>query len=218
MYKRQLIGYAATLLLLFPLFHMIADAANPALAEATRRSPVVVAGSDCSYNPFAKVQQSGCGKLLHHFATRGVSYSTISARAPAVSIGGERLGDITAAGLDVGLAKAGYRLEPVVPSGGSLVQIMIALSLLGMLAGLTYGPAAALFAELFPSRVRYSSLSIPYHIGTGYFGGFLPFVSQYIIATTGDPFAGLWYTFAVTAVALIVTLVWLPETVGKPLD
>ena len=60
-------------------------------------------------------------------------------------------------------------------------------------------------------------MSIPYHIGTGYFGGFLPVISQYIIARTGDPYAGLWYTFAVVAMALVVTAIWLPETVGRKL-
>ena len=83
---------------------------------------------------------------------------------------------------------------------------------------MTYGPVAALLVELFPARIRYTSMSIPYHIGTGYFGGFLPFISQYIVARTGDPFAGLWYTIAVVAMALVVTLFWLPETAGKELE
>ena len=77
---------------------------------------------------------------------------------------------------------------------------------------------AAMLTELFPPRIRYSSMSIPYHIGTGYFGGFLPFISQYIVAKTGDPFAGLWYTVGVVAMSFIVTLIWLPETAGKELD
>jgi hypothetical protein len=87
-----------------------------------------------------------------------------------------------------------------------------------MLSGMTFGPVAALLAELFPARIRYSSMSIPYHIGTGYFGGFLPLISQYIVARTGDPFAGLWYTFAVVAMALVVTIFWVPETRGNDLD
>ena len=86
------------------------------------------------------------------------------------------------------------------------------------LSGMTYGPVAALLAEMFPPQIRYSSMSIPYHIGTGYFGGFLPFISQTIIARTGDPFSGLWYTMAVVAMALVVTAIWLPETAGKALD
>jgi hypothetical protein len=87
-----------------------------------------------------------------------------------------------------------------------------------MFSGMTYGPAAALLVELFPARIRYTSMSVPYHIGTGYFGGFLPFITQYIVARTGDPFAGLWYTVAVVAMALVVTVLWLPETAGKELD
>ncbi len=90
--------------------------------------------------------------------------------------------------------------------------------MIGLLSGMTFGPVAALLVELFPARVRYTSMSVPYHIGTGYFGGFLPFISQYIVARTGDPFAGLWYTIGVVAMALVVTLFWLPETAGKELD
>src|SRR3546814_13054717 len=66
-------------------------------------------------------------------------------------------------------------------------------------------------SDLFPARIRYSSMSIPYHLGCGYFGGFLPFISQYIVAKTGNPYAGLWYTWAVVALALVVTLFWLKE-------
>lgn len=90
--------------------------------------------------------------------------------------------------------------------------IIAAVCVIGFLSGMTYGPVAALLVELFPARVRYTSMSIPYHIGTGYFGGFLPFVAQYIVARSGDVFAGLWYTFAVVAMALVVTLLFLPET------
>ncbi len=97
-------------------------------------------------------------------------------------------------------------------------QVVLAIVVIGMLSGLTYGPTAALLVELFPARVRYTSMSIPYHIGTGYFGGFLPFISQYIVARSGDPMAGLWYTIVVGAVAMVVTLFGLPETGGKELD
>jgi hypothetical protein len=74
-----------------------------------------------------------------------------------------------------------------------------------------------MLSELFPARIRYSSMSIPYHIGTGYFGGFLPLVSQYIVARTGDPYSGLWYTIVVVAFALLVALWGLPETRGRSL-
>jgi MFS family permease len=98
-----------------------------------------------------------------------------------------------------------------VPDAGSLAAILAAILGLMALSGLTYGSVAALLAEMFPPAIRYSSMSIPYHIGTGYFGGFLPLISAYVVAETGDPYAGLWYTWGVVAMALIVTWFWLPD-------
>lgn len=217
--KPIVIGYAATLLLLFPLFHIIADAANPALAEASRRAPIVVAGPDCSYNPFAtKGQATTCGQLLDYFSKKGVHYTKADAPRTGVSIGGVPVAGTGPATLDAALARAGYSFEKVEPAAGDILIILLAILGLSALSGATYGPVAALLTELFPSRIRYSSMSIPYHVGTGYFGGFLPFISQTIIARTGDPFSGLWYTMAVVAMALVVTFFWLPETAGKTLD
>lgn len=217
--KPIVIGYAATLLLLFPLFHVIADAANPGLADAARRAPVVVAGPDCRFDPFATGgQATACGRLLDHFSRRGIQYRTAEAPAAAVTIGGERVSETSPEALDAALARAGYPLEKVQPGTGSILVILLAIVGLGLLSGATYGPVAALLTELFPSRIRYSSMSIPYHVGTGYFGGFLPFISQTIIALSGNPFSGLWYTMAVVAMALVVAAIWLPETAGRPLD
>ena len=122
------------------------------------------------------------------------------------------------AALEPALRAAGYRLEKSVPDFWKAVQVVLAITIIGFLSGMTYGPVAALLVEMFPARIRYTSLSVPYHIGTGYFGGFLPFISQYIVSRTGDPFSGLWYTVGVVAMALVVTLFWLPETAGKNLD
>jgi hypothetical protein len=83
------------------------------------------------------------------------------------------------------------------------------------LSAMTYGQVAAIMVELFPAKIRYTSMSIPYHIGTGYFGGFLPYISQYIVARTGDAYSGLWYTIAVVVMAFTVSLIWLPETSGQ---
>ncbi|UZK65914.1 MFS transporter [Sphingomonas sp. M1-B02] len=215
--KPIVIGYALTLVLLFPLFWVIGNAANPELAAAARRAPVIVTGPHCGYDPFASVQPDECGKLLDYFSKKGVTYNTAKAPAVTVSIGGNPVNDTEPAALDAALAAAGYQLDRVVPSGGNLVVIVLAILGLVALSGATYGPVAALLSEMFPSRIRYSSMSIPYHIGTGYFGGFLPLISQLIVAKTGDPYAGLWYTFAVVALALVVTVWGLEETVApKP--
>ena len=128
-----------------------------------------------------------------------------------MSVGGVPVADTSAAGIDAALAGAGYNLEKVVPGPGRIVVILLALLAMMALSGFTYGPVAVLLSEMFPPRIRYSSMSIPYHLGTGYFGGFLPFISQYIVARTGDPYAGLWYTFGVTALALVVTIFGLHE-------
>ena len=216
------IGYVLTILLMFPLFHWMAGAANPELSAAMARSPVVVTGSDCSYDPFAtKGQATACGKVLDILSKKGVGYSKVegpAAAAPVVTIGGAAVDAADPVALEGALKTAGYKLEKTTPPASRAWQIVLAIVVIGFLSGMTYGPVAALLVELFPARVRYTSMSVPYHIGTGYFGGFLPFISQYIVARTGDPFAGLWYTIGVVAMALVVTLFWLPETSGKELD
>jgi len=214
--KPIVIGYALTLVLLFPLFWAIGGAANPGLAEAAKRTPVVVRGPDCTYDPFAAKQVDACGRILDQLSKKGIAYKTARAEAVVVTIGGVPVADASPAGLDAALAAAGYRLERTMPSAGNIAVIVLAILGLMALAGATYGPVAALLSEMFPSRIRYSSMSIPYHLGTGYFGGFLPFISQYIVARTGDPYAGLWYTIAVVAMALVVTALGLTETVKPP--
>jgi len=214
-------GYLLALVLLFPLFHWAAEAGNPALAAARWRSPVTVAGHDCRFDPFATHgQATPCGRVLDALSKRGVAYTKVQGRIgapPLIAVGGAVLPATDAAAIDAALAHAGYPTAPVTPSVGQALRVILILSLVGMLSGMTYGPVAAYLVELFPARVRYTSLSIPYHIGSGYFGGFLPFIYQYVVARTGDPFAGLWYVVAVTVVALLVAAFGLPETRGKAL-
>ena len=205
------VGYVLTLILLFPIFWTIGAAANPGLSRAAARAPVVVAGPHCAYSPFAATQADECGRMLDYFSKKGVAYTKARALTTVVSIGGEPVVDRSPAGLDAALTRAGYDLAKVRPAGANLAVILLAIIVMTALSGITYGPVAALLAEMFPPAIRYSSLSIPYHLGTGYFGGFLPFISQYIVAKTGDPFAGLWYTMAVVAMALVVTVFGLRE-------
>ena len=214
-------GYILTIVLLFPLFQWMANAANPQLATAMRSNPVVVTGNDCSYNPFAqKGQATACGRALDALSKKGIAYSVSDNKAaakPIVTIGQVQVDPADAAALDSALDAAGYKVAKAEPSFGQAAQVVLAITIIGLFSGMTYGPVAALLVELFPAKVRYTSLSVPYHIGTGYFGGFLPFISQFIVAKTGNPFAGLWYTIGVVAMALVVTLFWLPETSGKEL-
>ena len=206
------IGYMLTLVLIFPIFWVMGEAANPALSEAAKRAPVIVSGPACAYSPFAAKQADDCGRVLDYLSKKGVPYTKGRTPATAVQIGASPVADTSDAGLDAALTAAGYNLGHVVPAPGNIVLILLAILALSALSGITYGPVAALLTEMFPPRIRYSSMSIPYHLGTGYFGGFLPFISQYIVARTGNPYAGLWYTFAVVAMALVVTVFGLSES------
>ena len=207
-----ILGYAMTLVLLFPIFWMMGTSANPALAKAAHRAPVIISGPVCEYNPFAPKQTDECGRLLDYFSKKGVPYKKEHTPVTLVEIGGVPVADTSPAGLDTALAKAGYNLDKVVPSPLGILKLITAILALAALSGITYGPVAALLSEMFPPRIRYSSMSIPYHLGTGYFGGFLPVIGQYIVAKTGDPYAGLWYTWCVVAMALVVTAFGLRET------
>ena len=211
--KRPIVwGYVLTLVLLFPIFWTMGAAANPGLARAAEAHPVRVLGSDCAYSPFAKEQATPCGRVLDTLTKKGVPYTVAGGPELRVLVGAVRV-DPTPAAVDAALTTAGYDLSPVRPGAGRLLVIFLAIVALSALSGATYGPVAALLSEMFPPAIRYSSLSMPYHLGTGYFGGFLPFISQYIVARTGDPYAGLWYTFAVVALALVVTVWGLKEPV-----
>jgi MFS family permease len=223
--KPIVIGYLLTLVLLFPAFWMVGAHANPSLAAAAERAPVVVAGSQCNYNPFEAEQATPCGKLLGDLTGAGISYQLREAETLAATVGGQPLplesypwDDKTARGkqLQAWLSQAGYNFEKVTPSLGDAAIIVASLLLLMALSGMTYGPVAALLSEMFPPRIRYSSMSIPYHIGTGYFGGFLPLIASYIVAKTGDHYAGLWYTWGVVAVAFVVA--WWGLKGGRPRD
>ncbi len=112
------------------------------------------------------------------------------------------------------LEKAGYP-DKSDPASRQPLLIILSVALMVALSAMTYGQVAAIMVELFPAKIRYTSMSIPYHIGTGYFGGFLPYISQYIVARTGDAYSGLWYTIAVVVMAFTVSLIWLPETSGQ---
>lgn len=203
-------GYALTLLLLMPLFWLIGSQANPALSLAAERAPIVVTGPQCDYDPLAaavaKGQATPCAKLLDHLAGKGLAYSLHAGETLGVTIGNVPAPATDNESVDAAIKAAGYDLTPQTPPLRNLAIIFIAVVALSFLSGMTFGPVAALLAEMFPPAVRYSSMSIPYHIGTGYFGGFLPLIASYMVAKSGNPYAGLWYTLAVVGLALLVIL------------
>ncbi|HEX7872207.1 MAG TPA: MFS transporter [Sphingobium sp.] len=207
-------GYVLTLLLLFPIYWLMGSAANPGQAAAAERAPVVVHAYACPFDPFATKQELACGRTLAELSKLGVPYALAKTapRAgfddmmPVITAGEGPLIVNSVSDIQPQLEAVGYDFTQHVPSPGNVAIILFCLVALSALAGLTFGPTAATLAEMFPPAIRYSSMSIPYHIGTGYFGGFLPLISSYIIARTGDPYAGLWYTMAIVAFALLVAL------------
>ena len=226
--KPIIIGAVLSLLLLFPIFWTMGSLANPGLASAAEENPVVVTGPNCTTDPFAELfqrQQSECGKVLETLTASGVAYSVEPGEDVALSVGGEPValapewsGNPAARrdGIQAALAQSGFDFAKQHPPLAAILGIGALLLVCSMLSALTYGSVAALLAEMFPPRIRYSSMSIPYHIGAGYLGGFLPLIAGIIVARTGDVYAGLWYTMAVVGFGVIVAWWGIPS--GPPRD
>ena len=119
--------------------------------------------------------------------------------------------------LQVALKAAGYPTTPVA-QGANAPLILLVLVVLALGATALYGPQAACLVELFPSRVRYTALSLPYHIGTGWVGGFLPATAYAMVTATGNSYFGLWYPIVGTLVSIVCALLFLPETRGRDLN
>ena len=218
--KLLLTGYALAMVSIFPLFHMMADGANPALARAMAASPVRLELPQCDFSVFAPKQETPCAKALAYLSKRGISYSKMTPYAQgevALNVGKTRINGFDEKSYTAALVAAGYP-DKADPAEKQPWKIILAIALMVALSAMTYGQVAAILVEMFPARIRYTSMSIPYHIGTGYFGGFLPFISQYIVVSTGDAYAGLWYTVGVVAMAFLVSLFFLEENSQKPLD
>ena len=225
--KPIVLGAAATLVLLFPIFWGIGSLANPGLQQSAAEAPVVVSGEGCEFDAFAEVQATNCGKLLEDLTALGVPYDIDEEAAAGLQIGSSSiaLDDADLDWTDTAsrrsavqgwLEEAGYDFSRQFPPLANIIGIIGLLLVLGMLSALTYGSVAALLTEMFPPQIRYSSMSIPYHIGAGYLGGFLPLIAGYIVATTGNAYAGLWYTWVVVAFGLAVAWWGLPD--GPPRD
>lgn len=234
-------GMVLALVAYFPCFHALASFANPALVDAQHRMPVTVVAdpAHCStqFDPLGSAEfSSACDIVRSHLAASGISYATRAAPAGAPTrllvgsvvmplTGGEGLDTIrlkqlkaeTGARVDATLGTAGYP-SIAAPERINFPGVLAALCVLVVAATALFGPMAAQLVELFPTRIRYSALSLPYHIGTGWVGGFLPVTAFSIVAARGDIYAGLWFPTVFTAIAVVTSLLFLPETKGRSLD
>ena len=239
--KVMLFGMTLMLVAYFPAFHLLTKAANPALAEAVARTPVVVIAdpAECSlqFDPVGRAAfTSSCDIAKATLANAGVSYSNQAGPpgAPArVKVGETVIASTSAAGLPrdqakpvkarveaeikAALAAAGYPAKAD-PERMNLPGVFAILLVFVVAATCLFGPLAAALVELFPTRIRYSAMSLPYHIGTGWIGGFVPFTAFAIVAATGNIYSGLWYPFTFTLLSVVTCLLFLPETNGRPLD
>lgn len=209
----------------FPLFKGLSHYANPQIDQASRQAPITVMAdpSTCTFqfDPVGKAKfDSPCDRVKTFLVKQGLPYNSAAATAEnavVVTIGDQRIEGYDEAALRAAVTQAGY---PAKADPGMVNQPMVVLIIVAMIliATMTYGPLAAVMVELFPTRIRYTSLSLPYHIGNGWFGGFLPTVSFALVVYTGDIFYGLWYPVLVTGISLVVGIFCLKETRNVDLD
>ncbi|MDO9076247.1 MAG: MFS transporter [Brevundimonas sp.] len=229
-----LIGCLLAALTYFPLFHALTAAANPQLAAATASAPVSVRAdpADCAlqFDPVGKtVFDSSCDIAKSYLARAGVTYANIA--APAGSTAEVRIGEVVVtsfdgaalprpdfaarkteweAGLGAALTSAGYPAK----ADSALVNkplVVAILFILVMYVTMVYGPIAAALVEMFPTNIRYTSMSLPYHIGNGWFGGFLPTTAFAMVAATGNIYYGLWYPVVVALVTVVVGFLFIRD-------
>lgn len=237
----MLAGMSLALIAFFPGFHMLMEAANPDLARASRNTPVVVVAdpATCSlqFDPVGKaVFATPCDIAKSVLANAGVSYDSEPAPAGTlahVKVGQTIVNSADGQGLDraalkavktdvegriqAALKTAGYPAKAD-PAKVDLPKVFAILLVFVVAATALFGPIAACLVELFPTRIRYTAMSLPYHIGTGWIGGFLPFTAFAIVASTGNIYSGLWYPVIFTAISVVTAVLFLPETKGRSLD
>jgi len=219
----------------FPLFKALTEAANPDLAHAQAKNKVVITAdpNECSFqfNPTGTAKfTSSCDIAKQVLAAGSVSYDNIV--APAGTVASIKIGDVEIAGYSAKgipadeakkkdgefkkavadtLKAAGYpaKADPAKMNKPMIVGILV---LLVIYVTMVYGPIAAMLVELFPTRIRYTSMSLPYHIGNGWFGGLLPTTSFAIVAQTGNMYNGLWYPIVIAAVTFVIGMIFVRET------
>jgi len=217
----------------FPVFEALTKAANPDLYKAQQASKVVVTADpkECSFqfNPTGTAKfTSSCDIAKQVLAGASVSYDNVAGTGPAtIKIGDTLITSYTAKGIPADDAKKldgefkkavaealkahGYPAKADMAKVDKVMVIAI-LTYLVILVTMVYGPIAAMLVEMFPTRIRYTSMSLPYHIGNGWFGGLLPTTAFAIVAQTGNMYNGLWYPIIVAGMTFVVGMLFVRET------
>jgi MFS family permease len=233
-------GMLLALAAYYPGFHGIAAAANPALVAAQQAKPVEIHAdpATCSvqFDPVGTRRfDTSCDIAKSLLASTGISYRErpFKGETAVISVGVQQvavpaghgldgpalkaLKDATAKDIKAALAAEGYP-EKADPEAMNLPVIFAWMMVFAIAATALYGPQAAALVEMFPTRIRYTAMSLPYHVGTGWVGGFLPVTSFAIVAITGNIYASLWYPAFFTALSAVVCFAFIKETKGKPLE
>jgi MFS family permease len=217
-----LAGFVLAAVTYFPLFQGITHFANPKLEAALANAPVTVTAdpAECSFQFKAtgvEKYTTGCDVIKAALVGLSVNYNNVT--APAGTKASVKIGDQTIAADTPDVAKViaaavkthGYPASAD-PADINYTMTIVLLVILVVYVTMVYGPIAAWLVELFPTRIRYSGLSLPYHIGNGWFGGFLPATVFAIVAATGNIYSGLWYPIIVASASFVIGLIFLPET------
>jgi MFS family permease len=200
----------------FPIFKALTHYANPALESFNERTKITLTATDCQVHIFAlpTTRYSDCDKVRNQLTSRSLNYAQVEAApgaAPVLRINDQEIVGVDEAKLKAILADLKY---PAKASDPDMNKPMILLLLVIMVVYVTmvYGPIAAFLVELFPTRIRYTSMSLPYHIGNGWFGGMLPLTATALVAANGDIYYGLWYPIIVAAMTLVLGSLFIKET------
>ncbi len=220
--KIILAGCLVAALTYVPLFKALTHHVNPALEAFQASTPITVAATDCSFHMFVGPwsEFTECDRAKDFLTRQGLSFQSVPAVAGQAVV--TRIGDVEVNGFDAAkvgavLAQKGY------PDGADKSRIdwwttIGILSLMMIYVTMVYGPIAAFLVEMFPTRIRYSSMSLPYHIGNGWFGGMLPLLATALVAATGDIYFGLWYPIGVALMTFVVGLFFLKDNKDRPLS
>jgi MFS family permease len=221
-------GMLFTALAVFPCYRGLQSIGHPQMASAQASAPVTVYAAPTRFDPLASTAElDDATRLRDYLAKRGISYSNAAALEGSplvVQVGDRRLEGFDPAALATLLANAGYPARASLPAIERLGDIDARhMTLVGLIfvmvlgAGMTCGPGAAWLAELFPTRIRYTSLSVPYHLTSAWFGGFMPLTAAWLVARSGDVFAGLWYPVIVMGTSFCLSFFLMKETRGNEL-